>query len=84
MIRFETETGSQYELDEEGMRLRRLSGKHAPTANQRQDEEWREYQSIAELSIGNSPLVVWGTEITDEGPMLRRTLISPVVRVWHP
>ena len=43
MITFTTETGSVYQLDQAQMWVRRMTGTHPPTANQRTDGDWQHY-----------------------------------------
>lgn len=71
---YKTETGSVYQVDEPGKRVRRLSGTAAPTPRQGQDGEWKTYASVEVLntSIGRQLWVDW----TGAG---NGTLTSPIV-----
>lgn len=74
-VTFETATGSKYELDREGRRIRRLSGTHEPTPHQGEDGEWRSYDQIVPegLPIGSVVWIFW--DFHDS------TRTSPVVSV---
>jgi hypothetical protein len=82
MLRITTVTGSTYEIDTDSKRMRRVSGDHAPTANQRADGAWRTYEEISPVVLGAGVVTVWGWEHTEEdGLVLRRTLTSDVVAI---
>lgn len=68
---FLTETGSVYEIDEVGRRIRRLSGVKDPTPRQGKDGEWKSYFSTA--MVGKNFLIVWN----DGG---EGTMTSPIVK----
>lgn len=62
--RIKTESGSVYELDLTGKRIRRLSGVAAPTARQGADGSWRAYDAIwpIEPRVGRGMLISWADE----------------------
>lgn len=77
MIKFTTETGSIYEMDEIDGRIRRLSGNHAPTSRQGEDGSWRNYHGIRSggvqdnipfafnngpVLVGQRMLIIWNEE----------------------
>ena len=76
-IVFETVSGSVYEIDTLGRRIRRLEGSHEPTPRQGEDGEWREYQSISEVDEGKAVLIVWRYE----GDIAKSTITSDVFRL---
>ena len=77
MIKFTTESGSQYELDEARLQIRRLSGSMSPTERQGSDGEWKSYALIYESpEIGKHVLIVW--RVTEEG-IWQSTRTSPIV-----
>lgn len=55
-MKFTTETGSVYEVDETNRRIRRLSGERQPT--QRVGDGWQEYASLG-LAVGNEAIILW-------------------------
>ncbi len=63
-IRFDTESGSAYELDAETKRIRRLGGANDPTPRQGADGEWRAYDSASHPVIGESVVICWDPETT--------------------
>lgn len=86
MVRFLTETGSIYEIDEANKQVRRISGQHAPTHRQGEDGCWRTYYSITNLLawVGGRVLIVWDQVEEEDGQtILQSTLTSVVVRVWY-
>ena len=56
---FTTDSGSTYELDRAGSRIRRLAGSHAPTHRQGPDHEWKSFEFAPDLEIGKSLVVCW-------------------------
>lgn len=82
MIRFQTESGSVYELDTANKRVRRIGGVRAPTPRQGADGGWRAYEYLpaGEPAIGGRFAVAYnvGGGVTggDEG-----TLTSPVTMI---
>ena len=91
MIKFTTETGSVYELDRHKQLIRRVSGNHPVTRNQRAEGEWRHYENLALWGpgygeviraprAGERLMIVWGNE-PETPDVLRRTLTSMVTRV---
>jgi hypothetical protein len=78
MMTFATMSGSRYELDTEGKRMRRLGGRNEPTPRQGVDGQWRRYVTCLPSSpvVGSRFVVVW--EITPEDTA-RSTMTSPVV-----
>ena len=84
---FSTETGSEYQIDTDHHRVRRLGGPRTPTRNQGPDGEWQDYIRIEPVQPmqGLPLLIVWRVdEVTaageDDHPggIVRRTLTSPV------
>lgn len=62
MLRVVTESGSRYEIDLDGKRIRRLSGNAPPTEHQGQDGEWRVFEDITGLVVGDCPIVLWALD----------------------
>lgn len=77
MITFTTATGSRYELDEAGRRIRRLAGNAPPTVRQGQDGEWRQYKEINTPVPGAPVLIVWRYR----GDVAESTITSTVITV---
>lgn len=44
---YKTRSGSVYQVDPEGMRVRRVTGEKEPTPRQGPDGEWKEYKSTS-------------------------------------
>lgn len=59
---FTTATGSRYEIDTEGKRVRRLGGRAEPTPRQGVDGQWRTYADCTELRVGVPVVFVWSLE----------------------
>lgn len=79
MFKFTTETGSEYEIDEDRRRIRRLGGYHEPTNNQGQDGEWQSYLKTSPVRKGEQVLIVWGWSA--DGSRLLRTLTSQITEI---
>lgn len=58
-MKFTTESGSFYELDLAGRRMRRLEGKGPPTPRMGADGGWRDYLVISFPCVGARLLVSW-------------------------
>lgn len=59
-MKFITETGSQYEINTEAKQIRRLSGTANPTARQGKDGEWKTYDSLSPIQVGEQVVIFWG------------------------
>jgi hypothetical protein len=75
-VTFTTSSGSRYEVDAPGQRIRRLGGRTEPTPRQGIDGRWREYVEIGPVEVGLPVLVLWTHE-----PHLPGTVTSRVVTV---
>jgi len=77
-----TESGSIYEFDETGNKVRRLHGSNTPTPRQGADGEWREYFKVipvgclnpADVVVGCALIIMWD----DAG---KSTMTSRIVKV---
>lgn len=56
-----TRSGSRYELDTASSRIRRMGGTHAATSRQGADGEWRSYEEVSPVAVGEALVVVWRT-----------------------
>jgi hypothetical protein len=84
VLRVRTESGSVYDVDHEGMRIRRVHGRHGPADTQPQDGIWRRISGLEGPTAGASMVVYWATEVvgpkeTDYG--FRTTLVTEVSEV---
>ena len=82
--RVRTESGSVYDVDLDGMRIRRVHGRHGPTDTQPQDGIWRRIRGLEGPTAGESMVVYWATEAaggkeTDYG--FRTTVVTEVIEV---
>lgn len=73
---FTTRSGSRYELDAEGRRVRRLGGSTEPTPRQGIDGRWREYVDATAVRVGHQVLFIW-----EHCDISKGTLTSPVTTV---
>jgi len=96
-MRFTTQSGSIYEVDTEGKKIRRLEGKKNPTPRQGKDGEWRGYLNDLKVEVGESVLISWaaahqlteetlgllGISETEAPPPVpgRLTITSPVIEI---
>jgi hypothetical protein len=84
MQRVRTESGSVYDVDRRGMRIRRVHGRHGPADTQPQDGIWRRIAGIEGPLIGEPMVVYWAKEAagareTDYG--FRTTAVLEVTEV---
>lgn len=73
---------SSYEVDLAARRVRRVSSKHAATANQvryHADGRWQHFQQVT--WSGDSLLFFWGLEDGGDHAIVRRTLTSTVLHI---
>ncbi len=64
MIRFETASGSTYELDEKNRKIRRVTGMKTPQPRQGRDGDWKPYAAVTEVRIGYPMIISWDPETT--------------------
>jgi hypothetical protein len=76
---FYTTSGSAYEVDLTGKRIRRLRGSSDPTPRQGTDGEWREYVDISPPTKNLPVLIAWSMQ--DSGVRIPCTLTTPVTHV---
>lgn len=72
---FKTEN-STYEVDHELKKIRRLYGVDDPTNRQGKDAEWREFNKISPVVIGDPVLIIW--ETSADGMALKATQTSAI------
>ena len=58
-MRFITETGSLYEVDQENKKIRRLNGKRDPSPRQGKDGEWQGYLNDLSIVVGEPVIIAW-------------------------
>ena len=63
MQRVRTESGSVYDVDHAGMRIRRVHGRHGPADTQPQDGIWRSFIGLEGPTAGRPMVVYWATEV---------------------
>lgn len=83
-MKFQTVTGSLYEVNEETKEIRRLIGVKDPQPRQGKDGVWKPYADLF-LKTGESALIFWDAKTT---PLLEgseggapATITSPVVSI---
>ena len=62
MQRVRTESGSVYDVDPRGMRIRRVHGRHGPAESQPQDGIWRRFDAMEGPEVGRPMVVYWAKE----------------------
>ncbi|MGH9089471.1 MAG: hypothetical protein ACRDYZ_15415 [Acidimicrobiales bacterium] len=62
MLRVRTESGSVYDVDQVGQRIRRVHGRHGPADTQPQDGIWRRFAGIEGPEPGRPMIVYWAKE----------------------
>ena len=84
MIKFQTESGSLYELDEENCRVRRLLGVKDPTPRQGQDGEWTQFTEASAVIVGEPVAFLWSMGSVDSNGgfvIAKTTLTSSVTKI---
>jgi hypothetical protein len=67
---YKTRSGSVYQVDHEGKRVRRMIGEAAPTPHQGKDGDWKSFQDLTTLPDGRL-WFWWGSgETTFTSPVL--------------
>jgi hypothetical protein len=87
-MRFETKSGSIYEVDETNKRVRRVSGIMPGTSRVGNDGQWKAYYEISPVVVGQPVLIIWKSDMplledyTDEEVLrLPTSMTSNVVAV---
>jgi len=84
-MRFETKSGSIYEVDETNKQVRRVSGLCAGTERLGNDGNWKTYREISNpIVVGQPVLIVWTNDAQllgqyDAGDVVVPTTITSVV-----
>lgn len=87
MIGFETKSGSTYEVDVDGRKIRRLTGQKDPQPRQGKDGEWKPFKEVGEIELGRPVAILWDPKTTplhagSPSEATPATITSPVVRCW--
>lgn len=77
---FRTESGSVYEVDDLGTRVRRVEGLGDPTPRVGSDGEWRACESVY-VKLGRPAFILWAVVEVDGQRVERATETSRVVEV---
>ena len=77
---FTTESGSTYELDRAGKRLRRLDGV-TPLTRVGPHGEWRQFADVSDVRVGEPVVIVWRWDNVDEQLIARSTVTSRVTGI---
>lgn len=89
-MRFITETGSVYEVDEKRKLIRRLEGESNPTPRVGNDGMWKAFSSLMNVNVGFRALICWDKERNSSDPTMNSltyiggdpaTLTSKVVKI---
>jgi len=85
MQRVTTESGSVYDVDHAGSRIRRVHGRHGPADTQPQDGIWRSFIGLEGPTAGQSMVVYWATEeaagAQETNLGFRTTIVSEVSEI---
>jgi hypothetical protein len=80
--KFETESGSVYEADISGLRIRRLEGQRDPTPRQGKDGEWKEVLRFGDFKIGYPAVFVWNLVDEEIGIVVKTTVTSNLISIF--
>jgi len=81
MIKFETISGSLYEVDQKNCCVRRLVGVNDPTPRQGPDGEWRDYADITYIIPGQPVIITWRFDTETDMVCARSTITSNVKEI---
>lgn len=80
-IKFETLSGSLYEVDDENRMVRRLIGVKDPTPRQGEDGEWKRFENRTPILENHGVAFVWSWDNESFVPTARSTITSPIKRI---
>lgn len=86
MLKFETATGSLYEVDTNNQKIRRLVGIKNPSPYQGKDGHWKYYIDMEDPEVGKSVWILWGLAKGDNPVNSftgKVTITSPVKKIWN-
>lgn len=86
-MKFKTETGSEYEVNTDSKKIRRMTGVKEATARQGKDGEWKGYVDLV-LSVGTSAMIYWDASThallpSSFGGELPTTITSKVISIEY-
>jgi hypothetical protein len=82
-MKLTTQSNSLYEINQKTKQIRRLVGLNNPTPRMGADGNWKDYQSISEIIIGQSLIIVWETLLEDGRSTYRTTMTSPIKSIQY-
>jgi len=83
-VRFETASGSVYEVDRERRRVRRLRGEE-PAAHRLGHDAWKAYELMSPVIAGEPVVFAWSVIwASSEEALAPATVTSPVRRILDP
>jgi len=82
-MKFETKTGSLYEIDCDQKLIRRLSGKVGPSSRQGADGEWKKYSHTFPIEpvVGSGIMIIWEDDQSISKNCFPATLTSVIVSI---
>ncbi len=85
-IRFETLSGSLYEVDDEASKVRRLIGVSDPTPRQGKDGEWKAFTTRTPIVLNQGVSFIWAIVGGDTNPGVigltaQSTVTSPIKKI---
>jgi hypothetical protein len=81
-MRFETQSGSIYEVDENNKKVRRVAGKFAGTPRVGNDGNWKPYKEITSpIAVGEPVIIVWSVNHLQDSVHFPTTITSIVSAV---
>ena len=64
MSTFRTISGSEYQVDTDNKRIRRVSNSNGQAPTARQGDDWRTYADIGPIKVGKSVVIFWNPKTT--------------------
>ena len=78
MIQFTTKSGSVYQIDQNNLKIRRVSGLLPTTNRQGKNGEWKIFIDCSPVEKGKPVIIIWSYDLTDNGLVARTTATSVV------
>lgn len=86
MLRVRTDSGSVYDVDHDGKRIRRVHGRLGPSDTKPQDGIWRQFVGLDGPVVGETMVVYWASQDggSTETNLGFRTTVVLEIEVFEP
>ena len=80
-MKFTTQSGSVYEVNQTDKQIRRVSGSKKPTLRQGQDGDWKSYSTLSPIKVGQPVVIVWAIVDGTSETVFKTTFTSDVTEI---